>query len=198
MINSFPQEDTQKKCHEIVHETLGANYVNLSIGDFILHENGKGNKSQVKCKLIFSNDWENLHIKGAGAGVVDALFDSMLSFFCKDFFSLQQVQFEDFSMEIKFKSFKVRPTDAPVEMKIALINKWKKRIYFSAQSRSMMLAAIGAITKAFEYLINAETAFKQLQSDIKEAKSRNRVDLVNKYTHQAAELVSLISYEDVL
>ena len=197
MINSFPQELLQKKCHKIVCEALGEKYIKLSVEDFTLSESAEHDTTAVVCMLVFSNNWGNLQIEGSGVGMVDALFNSMLAVFCKDFFSLRQVQFEDFSMEVKFSSFKVRPTDAPVEIKVALINQRKKRIYFSSQSRSITTAIINTITKTFEYLINAEMAFRQLRCDIAEAQKRNRTDLVRKYTSDMADLVNIVSYEDV-
>ena len=197
MINSFPQELFQKKCHKIVCETLGEKYIKLSVEDFTLSESAEKDTTTVVCMLAFSNNWGNLQIEGSGVGMVDALFNSMLSVFCKDFFSLSHLQFEDFSMEVKFSSFKVRPTDARVEIKVALINRQKKRIYFSSQSRSITTAIINTITTTFEYLINAELAFKQLKWDIAEAQERNRTDLVGKYTSDMADLVNVVSYEDI-
>ena len=98
--------------------------------------------------------------------MVDALFNSMMSRFTKDFSSLSQVQFEDFAMRIKFKNSS-RKTDAPVEIKISLKNNRGQKIYFSAEARSMVVASISAIRKAFEYLINAEFAVICLRGTLK-------------------------------
>ena len=62
----------------------------------------------------------------------------------------------------------------------------------------MVVAAISAIRKAFEYLINAERAFLHLQKDIENAAERNRVDLAKTYTNQMATLVRILSYEEVV
>ena len=101
-------------------------------------------------------------------------------------------------MQIKFKNLLATKTDAPVEIKIALKNKQDQRIYFSSEARSMVVATISAIRKAFEYLINAERAFLHLQKDTQDAAERNRGDLLKTYTNQMATLVRILSYEEVV
>ena len=198
MHNPFPEEALQSNCLKIVHEILRKEYVSIFIKDFKLIENDEAKTSHVKCIISFSNKWENIFIEGVGYGLVDALFNSMMKKFTKDFSSLSQVEFDDFAMQIKFKNLLATKTDAPVEIKIALKNKQNQRIYFSSEARSMVVASISAIRKAFEYLINAERAFLHLQKDIENAAERNRVDLANTYTNQMTTLVRILSYEDVV
>jgi len=198
MHNTFPEEALQSKCLKVVHEILGAQYVSIFIKDFSLIENDETKTSHVKCTISFSNKWKNMAIKGVGYGMVDALFNSMMKRFTKDFSSLSQLEFDDFAMHVKFKNLLATKTDAPVEIKIALTNKQGQRIYFSSEARSMVVAAISAIRNAFEYLINAERAFLHLQKDIENAAGRNRVDLANTYTNQMATLVRILSYEKVV
>ena len=198
MHNSFPEEALQSKCLKIVHDVLGSGYVSIFIKDFSLVENDETKTSHVNCTISFSNKWKNVAIKGIGYGMVDALFNSMMKRFTNDFSSLSQVKFDDFAMQIKFKNLLVTKTDAPVEIKIALKNKQNPRIYFSSEARSMVVAAISAIRKAFEYLINAERAFLHLQKDIQDAAERNRGDLLKTYTNQMAALVGILSYEKVV
>ena len=198
MHNSFPEEAPHSKCLKIVHDVLGSGYVSIFIKDFSLIENDETKTSHVKCTISFSNKWKNVVIKGAGYGMVDALFNSMMKRFTKDFSSLSQLEFDDFAMHVKFKNLLATKTDAPVEIKIALKNKQDQRIYFSSEARSMVVAAISAIRKAFEYLINAERAFLHLQKDIENAAERNRVDLASAYTNQMTTLVRILSYEEVV
>ena len=198
MYKSFPEEALQSECLKIVHEVLGEKYVSIFIKDFNLIENDKNKTSRVKCTISFSNGWKNVLINGAGHGMVDALFNSMMKKFIKDFPSLSQVEFDDFAMQIKFKNLLMRKTDAPVEIKIALKNRKNQKIYFFAEARSMVVAAVSAIRKTFEYLINAERAFLHLQGDIRDAAERNRVDLLKTYTSQTTTLVRILSYENVV
>jgi len=198
MNNSFPEEELQKKCASIVREVLDKNYINLFIGNFILKEDDKEKISNISCVISFSNEWEDVIIEGKGRGVVDALIGAIIAQFGEVFFSLQQLEFDDFAMRVKFKNSFTRRTDAPVEIKLALKNKRGQRIYFFAESRSMVVAAISVIRKAFEYLINAERAILQLRESIFEATERNRRDLVTTYTDQMARLVKILSYEEVI
>jgi len=198
MHNAFPEEALQSECLKIVHEILGARYICIFIKNFALIEDDETKTSHVKCTISFSNEWKDIFIEGIGYGMVDALFNSMMKKFTKDFSSLSQLEFDDFAMQVKFKNLLATKTDAPVEIKIALKNKQDQRIYFSSEARSMVVAAISAIRKAFEYLINAERAFLHLQKDIENAAERNRVDLANTYTNQMATLVRILSYEEVV
>ena len=198
MHNSFPEEVLQSECLKIVHEILGSEYVRIFIKSFRLVENDETKTSHVKCTISFSHNWEEVQIAGMGYGMVDALFTSMMKKFTKDFSSLSQIEFDDFAMRVKFKNLLARKTDAPVEIKIALKNTQDQRIYFSSEARSMVVAAISAIRKAFEYLINAERAFLHLQKDVQDARERNRGDLLKTYTNQMATLVRILSYEEVV
>ena len=51
---------------------------------------------------------------------------------------------------------------------------------------------------AIEHFINSEKAVIILENCIKDAKKRNRGDLVNSFTMQLAEIVKNNSYEKVL
>ena len=198
MNNSFPEEELQKKCASIVREVLDKKYINLFIGNFILKEEDEEKISNISCVISFSNEWEDVIIEGKGRGVVDALIGAIIAQFGGVFFSLQQLEFDDFAMRVKFKNSFTRRTDAPVEIKLALKNKRGQRIYFFAESRSMVVSAISVIRRAFEYLINAERAILQLRESIFEATERNRRDLVTTYTDQMARLVKILSYEEVI
>ena len=117
MHHAFPEEAIQTQCLKIVHDVLGNAYVSVFIKNFRLVENDEDKTSHVKCTISFSNDWKDIFIKGVGYGMVDALFNSMMKKFTKDFSSLSQIEFDDFAMYIKFKNLLATRTDAPVEIK---------------------------------------------------------------------------------
>jgi hypothetical protein len=194
MIRSYPQEVFQKKCQLIVKDLLKENYVELRVNNFILRE---GKKTSIECEVHFSNDWSSIFIEGSGDGFIDALFNTMVTHFSEQFTSLKNISFDDFIMQVKFKS-NVRRSASPVEVKLALKNAREKNIYFSSESQSMVKAAIAVVVNACEYLINAETAIVQLKENIEDAKDRRRNDLVEIYTHHMIDLVNIISYEGVV
>jgi len=197
MNNPFPEEAHQQYIENIIKDVLSDEYVNLFITNFVLSENDVKQTSNVFCDIQFSNDWKEQQIEGRGTGAVNALVNGMMETFSQRFFSLEQVELDDFAVQVKFASTR-RSTDAPVEIKLALRNERNQRIYFYATSRSMVIAAVSVIRKAFEYLINAERAILQLKEDIACAQLRNRQDLVSKCTRQMTELVRILSYENVI
>tara|TARA_Y100001936_G_C15831240_1_gene536915 strand:- start:175 stop:759 length:585 start_codon:yes stop_codon:yes gene_type:complete len=193
MLTSYPQELLQKKCQLIVRDTLKEKYVNLFVRNFTLRE---GEKTSISCSVAFSNEWDDIFIEGTGEGAVDALFTTMVSAFSEQYRSLSQVGFDDFVMQVKFKT-NVRKTASPVEIKMALKNAQGKDIYFSSESNSMVKATISVVVSACEYLINAERAIVQLREDIKGARKRRRNDLIEAYMNQMVDLVSITSYEEI-
>jgi len=197
MNNTFPEEAHQQHIENIIKEVLGAEYINLFITNFVLSENDEQQISNIFCDIKFSNEWKDEQIEGHGTGAVNALVNGMMKTFSQKFFSLEQVELDDFAVRVKFASNR-RSTDAPVEIKLILRNKRNQRIYFHATSRSMVIAAVSVIRKAFEYLINAERAILQLREDIAYATLRNRQDLASKYTKQMTELVRILSYESAI
>ena len=120
----------------------------------------------------------------------------MVGAFSEQYRSLSQVGFDDFVMQVKFKT-NVRKTASPVEIKMALKNAQGKDIYFSSESKSMMRAAISVVVSACEYLINAERAIIQLREDIERAHKRRRNDLIETYMSYMVDLVSITSYEEI-
>lgn len=194
MIRSYPQEVFQKKCQLIVRNLLKEDYVELCVNNFILRE---GDKTSIECEVYFSNDWNSIFIEGTGDGFIDALFNTMVTHFSEQFTSLKNISFDDFIMQVKFKS-NVRRSASPVEIKLALKTAREKNIYFSSESQSMVKAAIAVVVNACEYLINAEIAIVQLKENIEDAKGRRRNDLVEIYTHHMMDLVNITSYESVV
>ena len=138
-----------------------------------------------------------IKINGTGNGAVDALYNSIIHKLNKQYQSLNSVKFEDFSLRVKFKqSHSWNQTDAPVEIKLVLRSDANKNnLYFSAESRSLMVAAISVIRKAIKFLINSELSVIQLRKDIQSAKERNRSDLISAYTLQLSEMLCVANYE---
>ena len=193
MLTSYPQELLQQKCQLIVEKTLEEKYVHLSVDNFILRE---GNRTKISCNVLFSNEWDDIFIDGEGDGVVDALLTTMISTFSEQYHSLKYISFDDFVMQIKFKT-NIRRSASPVEIKMVLKNAKEKDIYFSSESQSMIKATISVVVSACEYLINAERAIIQLRKDIEGAKERRRNDMLDIYINRMIDLVSIISYDEV-
>ena len=190
----FPEEAQQNDLMKIIEEVLGATKVSVFIGDFILKEDDAAKSSHISCKLHLKS--RILNIKGSGDGPVDALFAAVVEALAPTYTSLEGIQFDDFSLKVKFKEGSAtRKAASPVEIKLVLKNERNKRMYFHSQSRSLIVGAVAAIRKALEFLINAERAVLQLRDDHRNAADRNRRDLTEKYAFQLAELVQVANYE---
>jgi len=195
---SFPEEERQKKIYKIIDAVLGKTKAIVFIGDFVLREDDKEKRSLISCNLIING--KTTPIEGIGIGAIDALYSGIHEKLNKEFSSLNSVKFDDFSMRVKFKeSRQWNNTDAPVEIKLALKNNnVGDRIYFHAESRSLVVSAIAVIRKAIEFLINSELAVIQLKKDIQFARERDREDLVRRYISMLSELVFVANYEETI
>jgi len=194
---SFPEEERQKNIYKLIDMVLGEDKATIFIGDFILKEDDKKKCSIISCNLTINK--KIIPIQGTGIGAIDALYSGIHEKLNNEFSSLNSIKFDDFSMRVKFKeSRKWNNVDAPVEMKLVLKNNIGDRIYFHAESRSLVVSAIAAIRKAIEFLINSELAVVQLKKDIHSARKRSRQDLVRQYTLMLSELVFVADYEETI
>ncbi|MAH44916.1 hypothetical protein CMI37_03755 [Candidatus Pacearchaeota archaeon] len=195
----FPEEATIQKNNKIIDEVLKKR-VQIVITQFTLKEDFKNDCSIVTCSYKLKPSRRKAKkITGTGSGVIDALFNAAMAELTKNFHSLKEIELYDFLVKVKFQeSIQQRRTDAPVEIKIALVSSNKRRMYFKSTSNSLAKAGIKSVCKAIEYLMNAELAAIQLCKDIENANKRNRVDLTSRYTFQLAELVKCVSYAEAI
>lgn len=68
---------------------------------------------------------------------------------------------------------------------------------FRSQGRSAIRAMLDVVLSTIEFYINSEAAVQNLKKYIKEARTRRRQDLVEKYTSKMVDLVKGVSYERV-
>jgi len=195
----FLEEATIRKNNKIIDEVLRKR-IQIIISQFALKEDFKNDCSIITCSYKLKPSRRKIKkIKGSGSGVIDALFNAAMTELTKKFHSLKEIELHDFLVKVKFnESLQQRKTDAPVEIKIALISSNRRKMYFKSTSSSLVKAGINATCKAIEYLINAELTAIQLSKDIEHANERNRTDLVTKYTLQLAELVKCVSYAETI
>ena len=87
---------------------------------------------------------------------------------------------------------------AAVETLFVVRNDHGEDLVFRNKSTSVNRASVKSVLKAVEFFVNMERAVKLLHTAIKDAKERNRGDLVTAYTMKLSELVHTTSYTDVL
>ena len=193
----YPEEIKQQEILQIIKEVLGQKYFKIDVTEFILRESAD---STITCTFSSSDTDKNpLQIEGKGVGMVDALYNGIMDEMSKKHESLSGLEFEDFSVKVKFQGNKnTRLLHSPVEICLVVAGSKQKRFYFRAQSRSIAMAAVKVVSIAVEYLVNAELAVIELHRSILDADNRSREDLKKWYTAQLSEVVRVASYEKVI
>ena len=192
----FPEEPFQEKIIKLYTEVLGQEQLGVSIEKFTLKEGAGGNNSNVSGELCVGAD--KMQFNATGSGPVDALFGVLAQNLGDTYLCLKDVRFEDFSMKVHFKERKHgRCTSAPVEITLVLIAGAKKRLYFRAQSTSLMKAVIDATCQAAAFLINCELAVISLHGQIGYVEKNKRY-MLDSYVFQLAELIKVMSFEKTI
>ena len=191
-----PEDMVMQEIKALTKNILGIKYVEFSVKKLTLEENVAEDESFVSCELHLSNGIsEKIQIDGLGKGLVDALFNSMLKVLSINYYSLRSVEFEDFVVNMTHNSRLSRSgADSKVHVILAVRNSSKSTVHFSHESRSMNSAAINAVVDVMEYYVNCELTVLKLTDCVEDAKKRNRVDLMEVYMKQLAEVVRSTSY----
>ena len=190
-----PTQDEQTKISGIVQEVLDENYTPLQIKNFTLKEDTENDKSLVTCELVLGE--QEILVEGQGSGVVDALFCTIIKELSIQYSSLNNIQLIDFIMKVTPEK-KGIGSSGFVSIDLAVRNRRGNKTHFLHKSRSIIGAAIQVVQKCIEYFINSELAIVQLKKSLQNAKERNRMDLVTKYTHMMSELVKNMPYNNIL
>ena len=195
-----PEDVLMQEIRVLTKNILNLSYVEFEIKKIVLEEDVSKNKSTVSCDLHLSNGVnETIQVRATGSGLVDALFHGMLGELSTRYCSLDQISFEDFAVSMTYNSrLNKTGSDSKVHVVLAVSNSNNSVAHFSHESRSMNSAAINVIMDVMEYYVNCELAVLNLNDYIEDAKKRNRVDLLEIYMSQLAELVRSTSYAEVL
>ena len=190
-----PSQSEQAKINEIVCKVLNESYVHLQIKDFILKEDLENDKSLVTCELTLGE--RTIQLEGRGAGVVDALFCTIINELNSEYPSLNNIQLIDFILKAKpiKKGF---GSGGFANVDLAVANSRGKKIHFLHEARSIIGAVILVVQKAVEYFINSELAMLRLKKSLQSAEERGRIDLVTEYTTMMTELVKNMSYNKIM
>ena len=79
-------------------------------------------------------------------------------------------------------------------MCIEFSNKNEERIIFEHFSKSVSFSSVECIIKAVEFYINCEKVFYALKDLVKEASSRDRNDIKERYLYHISEVVKVAYY----
>ena len=182
---------------DTIRRVLGADYVEHKIERLVLEEDFATGRSTIRLHLAAG---EARHVvEGDGVGLVDALTNGLSRRFSPEYQSLGTIEFSGFEVKAKFDTKKVQSgSDAVGEVSLEVRNSEGARFHFVDTSRSIASSTARAVLAAVEYLINAERAYITLYKALKDAKDRDRTDLVTRYTRELAEVVKSTSYTEVI
>lgn len=183
----------------LMREVLGERYTELQVERVVMEENLIEQTTSVSCEVREGSSGERSIIAGKGVGVIDALFKGFQTRFAHEYPSLLSLRFHNFSIRAQLDTKQgFAGTDSAAEVKLEIANSENRLFSFTGASRSVTSSAIITTVAGLEYFINSERAFVTLYNALKDAKQRNRADLVQRYTNIMAALVENTSYSEVI
>lgn len=180
---------------ELIKKVLGANVLELKLGRLSVEE--ADYTTTIKLNVLEGD--QSIDVEGKGVGVVDAIFSGMLDRYAREYQSLKTIQLTAFYVGADLQTKKAAPgVDAVGQVTLDIMNSEGRRFTFSDQSRSVTISIARAVLKVTQYFVNAERAFLTLHNARRDALSRNREDLVSRYTAEMALVVESTSYAEVI
>lgn len=133
----------------------------------------------------------------SGKSTIGGMFDKLVGVYCDDYPSLNTLEFVEYSTLPSFNPESKTNSDALVEVRVHISSDGKEAIPFRRFDHSVLRASIKCIFDCIQYYVNSEMCFKKLKFLIKEAQSRSRGDIAQKYISDISEIVKVTSYSDV-
>ncbi len=193
-ITSERQVETTK----LVRELLGESYTHLRVKRVMIEEDLERKTSSVSCEGTDESNGSTFIIAGQGVGLINAFFQGMVDRFATEYPSLKTITFSSFSVQAHLDTKQeLSGTDSEGEVTLQVANSEGKLFRFTHVSRSVISSAVIVTLLGVEYFINSERAFVSAYHALKDAKERNRADLVQRFTNVMATLVQNTSYSEV-
>lgn len=188
-----------QKVDVVSREVLSSNYLRLKMEQLELNEDFASGTAHVKAKLSqASGDFtRTIEIEGRGVGLIDALFDALLSSYAREHTSLSEISIVDFHIETRLKGTHGRRTDAQAIATLRVKNSDNFEYAFSHRTPSISQSSVAVVQDVICFFVNSERAYIQLYTALDDAKKRGRSDLVERYQNQMATLVQATSYREV-
>ena len=192
-----PDEVKQQEILVHAKSVLGNTYVIIKIEKVNIEENMMEETTRVSCEVRVGDD--AIVVNSTGDGVIDALFKGVREGLTHKYYSLEDITFEDFLIEVDPTTRRKREgTDVSVFVELVVCNSRGAHHHFHSEAKSFNTASVRAVLVAIEYYLNCELAVVKLVELLKDAKERNRTDLINLYTGQLSEIVQSTSYEKTI
>lgn len=195
----MPITERQAEITKLLREVLGEGYTHLHVNRVVIEEDLEQKSTAINCEVTDEATSEAFVIAGKGVGIIDAFFQGMVSRFATEYPSLKTIRFSSFAVQAHLDTKQdYAGSDSEGEVTLQIANSEGKLFRFAHVSRSVTAAAIITTLQGLEYFINSERAFVATYHALKNAKDRNRSDLVQRYTNIMALLVQNTSYSEVI
>ena len=194
-IKKTPEETARTEIETLITDTMGKDYVSLSVRRFSLKEDYSKNIVTSTVELKMSNARPLLKINGSGVGIVDSVFMGYFNHFRTKYCSLDKISLESFNVRVE--PTEVEKTRSAVSIVVEFGNSYGKIIPFRASTPCLTRSAVTCLNAAYEYYINCELSFRKLKYLTEESQSRGRFDIKESYTSKLVKLVGVSSYEEV-
>ena len=158
-------------------------------------ENFDNNQTLISCDFKENNVLQKMEF--SGVGTVGSVFDKLIDLYSERYPSLKTLAFVEYSARPVFSDKSKTNSEAPVEVHVYISSASKKAIPFRAFDSSILRASIKCVFDCVQYYVNSEMCFKKLKYLVKEAQSRSRGDVAQKYISDISEIVKVTSYSDV-
>ena len=183
----------------LIKDILGDTYTHLRVKRVRIEEDLEKQTTTVTCDANDEISGEQFAITNTGVGVIDAFFNAMVDRFAAEYPSLQTIRFNSFAVAAQLDTKQqAAGTDAMGEVTLEIATSDDKIFTFTHASRSVIGSALITTLLGLEYFINSERAFVTTYHALKDARERNRQDLIQRYTGTMAQLVQNTSYSEVI
>ena len=183
---------------ELIRQVLGKDYLELKVKKLTLEEDFDSAESIVRIQTLDTHG-SQIEISGSGCGLGDAVFAGFLERYALEYQSLKTLQLVGFSVNAHLDTKKGHSgVDAMGEVVLQVRNSEGDLFDFSDESRSVASSTARVVIAVVEYFVNAERAFITLYKSLQDAKTRNRADLVTRFTTELSEVVKSTSYAEVI
>lgn len=196
MARKTVEEAKRTELYQTIKDILKEEYLALNLKKVTIEEEVGKNTSKISCKFS-ENGGRAVTLRSEGCGVLDAIFNGLLTHYSVGYPSLVNITFEAFDATPDFRKKKSSGSDAEIVVEIQFTNSSNTIMTFRNSGRSFVSAAVQGVFSAMEFYINSEKAFRKLKFLIQDAKQRGRADIRARYVSQISTIVKVTSYEDV-
>lgn len=193
-----PQEFKRVAVKAIIDKVLGEDKTILKPLSISVHESSEEDLTLTSFSFSASgHKKKNIEVNNQkGRGFVDSLFAGLHGSFLKEFKSLERIKLQDLKVNPLIGSAKTSlAADAPISVLLSVYVEKNGIAEFQNKSHSIINSSFVIVLEAFQFYINCERVFDKIQLIMKDAKSRNRGDLVSQSMYDLSKITEVNNYE---